>query len=608
MKKKYWAWTMVLLVSFAAAGRLAASEEQAEREAVKKAIEQSIGWAIEKDFEAMFRLWADNMCHFWLFSDSIVVGLESWKKYAERWRDPDFRGTRFEFRDLRIVFSRGGEVAWYSCYLDDCYSIKGKEGCLKNVFQTGVLEKRDGRWQHVLMHGSYPVDKIPEIYVRRYYSPLFEKAALPPGENAPIADVFQVMELATGSPMGALWPGFEPAKIPVLVFDGRDTYLFHSPAVPDGFVRAERHPEVFVFKGQHPQALGNSITRMGETWTATSVLSASSRRTGERYELKDLAGIIVHEQFHVFQRARHPRWRPNDGLLLRYPEETAEALFLRRKEKEAFRRAVAAEAITDVAGWAAAALRSREERLAGLPAPFAQYEKELQRTEGLSDYIERIARGRNPLDASEITNGIAPAGVRDLGYVEGRWIAMILDRLRPGWKAALEKDEARFLEDILREVVNGSPGEARTFEAADVGAMKAAAGADFSTWKEKRKADVEGYSARPGTRLEVDASARPLSIRIFDPLDIELLEDGAVFHRTSFAAGNETGSLRIANHPCLTWFDDTLRATRLVVNGLKQAPEILEGEKKLILKVDGISVELPFAAISVKDSIYRVKL
>jgi len=75
MKKKYWAWTMVLLVSFAAAGRLAASEEQAEREAVKKAIEQSIGWAIEKDFEAMFRLWADNMCHFWLFSDSIVVGL-----------------------------------------------------------------------------------------------------------------------------------------------------------------------------------------------------------------------------------------------------------------------------------------------------------------------------------------------------------------------------------------------------------------------------------------------------------------------------------------------------------------------------------------------------
>ncbi len=161
-----------LLVAGSAAGE---ADNSTEYEAVKKAIEQSIGWAIEKDFEAMYRLWADNMFHFWLFSDSLVVGLENFKKYAEQWRDPDFRGTRFEFRDLRIVFSRSADVAWYSCILDDCGSFKGKEFCLKDVFQTGVLEKRDGRWVHVLMHGSYPVDKIPEDYVRRYYSRLFEK-------------------------------------------------------------------------------------------------------------------------------------------------------------------------------------------------------------------------------------------------------------------------------------------------------------------------------------------------------------------------------------------------------------------------------------------------
>jgi ketosteroid isomerase-like protein len=146
-----------------------------EYAAVKNAIEQSIGWAIEKDFEAMFRLWADDMFHFWLFSDSQVVGLENFKTYAEVWRNPDFRGTRFEFKDLRIKISRSGDVAWYSCYLDDCGSFKGKETCLKDVFQTGVLEKRDGRWVHTLMHGSYPVDKVPENYVRRFYSGLFEK-------------------------------------------------------------------------------------------------------------------------------------------------------------------------------------------------------------------------------------------------------------------------------------------------------------------------------------------------------------------------------------------------------------------------------------------------
>lgn len=156
-------------------GSAFAAEQPSEYEAVKKSIEQSIGWAIEKDFEAMYRLWADDMFHFWLQSQSVVIGLDAWKKYSERWKDPDFRGTRFEFKDLRIFFSKSGDVAWYSCFLDDCGSYKGKEFCVNDVFQTGVLEKRDGRWVHTLMHGSFPVDKIPEDYVRRFYSHLLEK-------------------------------------------------------------------------------------------------------------------------------------------------------------------------------------------------------------------------------------------------------------------------------------------------------------------------------------------------------------------------------------------------------------------------------------------------
>jgi len=122
----------------------------------------------------MYRLWGDDMFHFWLFSDSQVIDLESFKEYSERWKDPEFRGTRYEFKDLRIRFSGSGDVAWYSCYLDDCGTFRGQEFCLNDVFQTGVLEKRQDRWVHVLMHGSYPVDKVPENYVRRFYSGLFE--------------------------------------------------------------------------------------------------------------------------------------------------------------------------------------------------------------------------------------------------------------------------------------------------------------------------------------------------------------------------------------------------------------------------------------------------
>lgn len=168
-------WSLVVVLPMClTTGTVVAAENAGDREAVKTAIEQSTGWAVEKDFEAMFRLWGDDMFHFWLFSGSTVVGLDSFKTYAERWRDPDFRGTRFELRGLRIVFSRSGDVAWYSCTLDDCGAFKGQELCLENVFQTGVLEKREGRWVHVLMHGSYPVDAIPEDYVRKFYSGLFE--------------------------------------------------------------------------------------------------------------------------------------------------------------------------------------------------------------------------------------------------------------------------------------------------------------------------------------------------------------------------------------------------------------------------------------------------
>jgi ketosteroid isomerase-like protein len=174
MKKELRMIFVMLFFSLGSADMSAAQENTStDYEVVKKTIEQSIGWAIEKDFEAMFRLWDEDMFHFWLFADSQVEGLDNFKAHAERWKDPEFHGTSFEFKDLRITFSNSGDVAWYSGFLDDCYSYMGKEACLENVFQTGVLEKKNGRWVHTQMHGSYPVDKVPDKYVKKFYSHLF---------------------------------------------------------------------------------------------------------------------------------------------------------------------------------------------------------------------------------------------------------------------------------------------------------------------------------------------------------------------------------------------------------------------------------------------------
>jgi ketosteroid isomerase-like protein len=65
-----------------------------------------------------------------------------------------------EIRDLRIHVSRSGDVAWYSAMLDDLGEWDGKPVGARDIRWTGVLEKRDGRWVIVQMHGSVASDRV----------------------------------------------------------------------------------------------------------------------------------------------------------------------------------------------------------------------------------------------------------------------------------------------------------------------------------------------------------------------------------------------------------------------------------------------------------------
>ncbi len=424
----------------------------------------------------------------------------------------------------------------------------------------------------------------------------------------PVTDIREVMREHAAISEINLWPGFDPEQIPVAIYDSVNTWLFFSDQPPEGFSPAENFDGVFVFEGQHPNVRGNSVVRFGDVWTATSVLSNYSRRTGEIYSPRDLAGIIVHEQFHVFQRLKHPTWRQNDGVLLFYPEETEEALFLRRIEKEAFKKAVLSSADEEIAGWALTAMDYRKKRLDMLPAQFGNYEKDLQLTEGLSDYIERIARGVDPLNASEMTDGIAPAGVRDLGYWEGRWIAMILDRLNPEWKIRLEQNDTLYLEEILESELTDPTFKKLNFTDSEVTQIKAGAEIDIDQWQIKKTREIDAYKSLPGYRIEINSQEEPLNIRIFEPLEIEVLPKRTVFHRVIFSGANQKGSIRIFNYPCITSFDESFRLLKLILNGIPVTPEVKPEGKKLILKHEGISLEINYAEITTDGSGYFVTL
>lgn len=424
----------------------------------------------------------------------------------------------------------------------------------------------------------------------------------------PIEDVFKVMEIVNTKNDGSLWPNFMVTEIPVMVFDSVNTWLFHSNIAPDGFTAVQEHQDVYMFKGQHPLVRGNSIVRAGDQWIATSVFSSYARRTGEKYSLKDLAGIIIHEQFHIFQRNKHPRWRQNDAYMLLYPTETQVSLFLRRIEKEAFKRAVLSSKSAEIVAWVNEALRYRGQRLNMIDSDFGRYEMELQRTEGLSDYIEKIARGLDPLNASEITNGIAPAGVRDLGYVEGRWIAKILDKLNPDWKSVLEANDTLYIENILKKSISGLKSKSVGFSNVEIKRFEDKASLDFDKWQENKSQEINKFEDLPGYRLEINTSSKPLGIGIFEPLEIEILDDGSVYHRLIFSAANNAGTLRIMNQPCITQFDNSLRIIKLILNGLNESPEIIENENKIILKNNNITIDLKYTKVSVDKTLYSVEI
>jgi len=149
---------VVLFVTlpFFSSGLAHSQDRQLERKEIEKVISASIGWALNKDLDLLYGCFAQDSSFFIFHPDSAttITGFENFKKLSSFWMNPKFKATDFAVRDLRVNFSSSGDVAWYSCYLDDHALWDGKKIGWDNARWTGVLEKRGGRWLIVQMHFS----------------------------------------------------------------------------------------------------------------------------------------------------------------------------------------------------------------------------------------------------------------------------------------------------------------------------------------------------------------------------------------------------------------------------------------------------------------------
>jgi ketosteroid isomerase-like protein len=154
----------VLAVFAAPSAFTAPAHSGAEKRAIAKVIDDSIGWFKDKDFELLFSLFVDDpdLFMFQPGSSGTIHGIQAFREHSAVWRDPDTKYLRHEVRELRIHLSRSGDVAWFSAILDDCGEYDGQAGCWKDTRWTGVLEKRDGRWVVMQMHFSFAADRVRE--------------------------------------------------------------------------------------------------------------------------------------------------------------------------------------------------------------------------------------------------------------------------------------------------------------------------------------------------------------------------------------------------------------------------------------------------------------
>ena len=411
------------------------------------------------------------------------------------------------------------------------------------------------------------------------------------------ADVYAVVdEVDAVAARRALWPGFDPRRVPLAIFNGDATFLFRHPNPPPEFVSLSSRQGVWAFAGRHESVTANAPAKLGGVLAATAMLKPGARR-----DVRGQAALVIHEAFHVFQRERHPDWVANELELFVYPFEDADALRLRRLETLAFSRAETAHAKRDAACWASAALKLRADRFARMPSGSAAYERGTELNEGLASYVEALAVGR-ARRASLPPEDFDAGEVRQRAYATGRALAVLLDRFAPDWKQRLEAGDKRPLDEALGAALPATG--TRRCEVATPDSRRASERArrDVAALVSKREALRRDFLARPGWKLELVVEGAPLFPQGFDPLNVERVGAREVLHTRYLKLGGGAGFIELINRHSLTEgagehpLFNGLR--RLTVTGLASEPAVAESGGKTTISADNLKAEFKGAQVT----------
>ncbi len=432
----------------------------------------------------------------------------------------------------------------------------------------------------------------------------------------PAPDVFAFVRALDEAAARGVWPGFSPSGIPVALFDGEHTILLRHPSPPPEFSPMPARPGVLIAKGRHPAVTGNSTREIGGVRTATVI--ATPAQAVERTML-----AVVEEVFHVFWLARHPSFRPNEMARYAYPLDDPENLGRLLAEEEALARALEAQRIDDAAGWAADALAIRRERAPRLAEDVRAYETSLEMMEGAANYVARVSMGEPTSRTVQRLRAPRPAeDVRWRFYDTGAALCLLLDWLSPGWQARSDREPALTIVELMDEALRGRQAAAAAFSKADTEGFLARAAdsiADLGARRQRLRAEL---LERQGTRLviEVMPGAEPFRVQRFDPINLMVLDAGAIAHANYLTLSVPQGNVELTNPGFVRGtFGGTASVTeaagphplsdgirRLTIAGIQGAPKVGGDAGTVTVEAPGVRLTLRGAEAHVDGALVRI--
>jgi len=426
---------------------------------------------------------------------------------------------------------------------------------------------------------------------------------LPPTPRQPRVTALAVVAAFDTVAVDSLWPGFQPRAVPLAIYDGERTWLVRYPQPAEGFTPVAARTGIQQAPGRHRRMRANTTVSWDGVTTATLLLAPEVND-----DPRSWAGIAVHESFHAFSRTRYRHWGANEAELFRYPVEDAEALALRRVETESLRRSLTAATLEGAACWAREALAVRTVRMDRLGAGSGGYERENERFEGLADYVELRATGDTlRLPAA----GYPPATVRLRSYAIGTVLALLLDRFQPGWRADLDGDPTRYLDDLLAASVSRVV-PATCGQPLDRDSVRARAGRDIVALLAHRGTARHAFLSRPGWTVVVLAGRDRLAPTGFDPLNVEVISPEQILHLRYLRLSLDDGWVEVLDRESLTTgepSDPFFGGVRSVlITGLPSAPVLRDSSGVLLLRADGLEAAFPGGRVSWGDHTLHVIL